>query len=74
MGAILKGPTIVKCKLYKVSKAYKLILRRRPTWSIVLFYKIYLDLIPGIITYNNNWHAAHFLNNTTQINKVEIIV
>ena len=30
-GALLKGLTIVKYKLYRVSKAYKVILRRPPT-------------------------------------------
>ena len=28
MGAILKGPIMVECKVYGVSKAYKVILRK----------------------------------------------
>jgi len=37
----------------------------------VPFYRIYLDLIPGIIAYNGYKYAVHFLNNATRINKVE---
>ena len=73
MGAILKGLIIVKYKLYRVSKAYKVILRRQLIRLTVLFYKIHLDLIPGIVIYNSNQHAAYFLNNATQINKVKIM-
>ena len=54
MGAILKGLTIIKYKLYRVSKAYKVILRRQLTRLMVPFYRIYLNSIPGIIIYNNN--------------------
>ena len=72
-GAILKGLTIVKCKLCGVSKAYKVILKRLLIRLIILFYRIYLDLIPRIIIYNGNWYVVYFLNNITQINKVEII-
>ena len=73
-GAILKGLIMVKCESYKVSKAYKVILRRLLTKLIILFYKIYLDLIPGIVIYNGDRHAVHFLNNATQINKVKMMV
>ena len=72
-GAILKGLTTVEYKLYGVSKAHKVILRRPLTRSTVFFYRIHLNLIPRIVIYNSNQHAAHFLNNTTRINKVEII-
>ena len=54
MGAILKGLIIVKCKLCGVSKAYKVILKRKLIKLIVFFYKIYLDLIPKFIIYNGN--------------------
>jgi hypothetical protein len=54
MGAILKGPTIVEYKLYRVSKARKVVLRRKLTRLVVPFYKIYLDLIPGIVIYNSD--------------------
>jgi hypothetical protein len=61
----LKGSTIVKYKLYGVSKAHKVILRRPPTRLIILFYRIYLNLIPGIVIYNGDKYIAYFLNNTT---------
>jgi len=54
-----------------VSKAYKEVLRRKPTWLIVPFYKIYLNLIPGIVIYNGDKYAVHFFNNIIRINKVE---
>ena len=73
IGAILKGPITVEYKLYRVSKAHKLILRRQLTWSTVPFYKIHLDLIPKIIAYNSNQHAAHFLDNVTRMNEVEMM-
>ena len=73
MDAILKGLIIIKCESCRVSKAYIIILRRQPTWSTVLFYRIYLNLILRIVVYNSDWHIVHFLNNTTQINKVKII-
>jgi len=63
MGAILKGLTIVEYKLYRVSKAYKVVLRRKLTRLVVPFYRIYLDLIPGIVAYNSYKYAVHFLNN-----------
>jgi hypothetical protein len=72
-GAILKGLIIVECELYRVSKAYKVVLRRKLTRLVVSFYKIYLDLIPGIVVYNSYKYAVHFLNNTIWINKVEIM-
>jgi hypothetical protein len=72
-GAVLKGPTIVKYELCRVSKAHKVISRRPLTKSTIPFYRIHLNLIPGIVIYNSNKHMAHFLNNTTWINKVEII-
>jgi len=59
--------------LYRVSKAYKVVLRRKLTRLVVPFYRIYLDLIPRIITYNSYKYAVHFLNNITRINKVEIM-
>ena len=73
MGAILKGLTTVKYKLCRVSKAYKVVFRRRLTWLTVLFYKIHFNLINGIVIYNSDKYAAYFLNNITRINKVEII-
>ena len=71
MGAILKGPTTVEYELYGVSKARKVVLRRKPTRLVVPFYKIHLDLIPGIVAYNGDQYAVYFLNNATRINKVE---
>jgi hypothetical protein len=62
-GAILKGPTIVECESYGVSKAYKVVLRRKLTRLVVPFYKIHLDLIPGIVAYNSYKYAVYFLNN-----------
>ena len=53
MGTILKGLIIVEYKLYGVNKANKMVLRRKPTRLLVPFYKIYLDLIPGIVIYNS---------------------
>ena len=44
--AIIKGPTIVKCKIYIVSKAYKIILKKTPTDKAIRpFYRIHVDLI-----------------------------
>jgi hypothetical protein len=64
---------MVECELYRVSKAYKVVLRRKLTRLVVPFYKIYLDLIPRIVAYNSYKYAVYFLNNTTRINKVETI-
>ena len=50
-----------------------MVLRRKLTRSAVPFYKIHLDLIPRIVAYNSYKYAVYFLNNTTRINKVEII-
>jgi hypothetical protein len=72
-GVILKGLMMVEYELYRVSKAYEIVLRRKPTRSVVPFYKIYLDLIPGIIVYNGYKYTVYFLNNTIWINKVEIM-
>jgi hypothetical protein len=72
-GAVLKSLTTVKYKLYKVSKTHKVILRRLLTKLTILFYKIYLDLIPGIVVYNGDKYIAHFLNNVIWINKVKMI-
>jgi len=49
------------------------VLRRKLTRLAVPFYRIYLDLIPGIVAYNGYKYAVHFLNNIIWINKVEII-
>ena len=65
MGVFLKGLITIKCKSYKVSKAYKIVLRRPLTQSMVLFYRVYFNLILGIIIYNGDRHAAYFLNNMT---------
>jgi hypothetical protein len=73
-GALLKGLTMVECESYGVSKAHEVILRRPPTRSSVPFYRIYLNLIPGIIAYNSDKYAVYFLNNAIRINKVETIV
>ena len=73
MGAILKGPTMVKYKSCGVSKAHKIVLKRKLTKSAVPFYKIHLDLIPGIITYNGHKYVVHFLDDMTWINEVKIM-
>ena len=45
-GVIIKGPIIVKYKIYIVSKAYKIILRKTPMDKAMRpFYYIYEDLI-----------------------------
>jgi len=41
---------------------------------MVPFYRIYLNLIPRIVIFNSNKYIVYFLNNATQINKVDIIV
>jgi hypothetical protein len=64
---------MVECELYRVSKAYKVVLRRKPTRLVVPFYRIYLDLIPKIVAYNSYKYTVHFLNNIIWINKVEIM-
>jgi hypothetical protein len=64
---------MVEYKLCGVSKAYKVVLKRKPTRLVVPFYKIYLDLIPRIIAYNSYKYAVYFLNNITRINKVEMM-
>jgi len=74
MGAILKGLIIVECKLYRVSKAYKVISRRILTLLTVPFYRIHLNLIPRIVAFNGNKYIVYFLNNATRINKVDIMV
>ena len=73
MGAILKGPIIVEYKVYRVSKAYKVISRRTPTLLLVPFYRIYLNLILRIVAFNSNKYTVYFLNNITQINKVDLM-
>jgi hypothetical protein len=70
-GAILKGPMTVECELCGVSKAREVVLRRKPTRLAVPFYKIHLDLIPGIVAYNGYKYAVHFLNDAIRINEVE---
>ena len=65
MGTILKGLITVECELCGVSKAYKVIFRRYLTWLIVPFYKIYFDLIPGIVVYNGDKYIVYFLNKAT---------
>jgi hypothetical protein len=72
-GAVLKGLTMVEYELCGVSKAYKVISRRLLIRLTILFYKIYLDLIPGIVVYNSNKHIMHFLNNMTWMNEVKTI-
>ena len=64
---------MVKYKSCGVSKAYEIILRRPLTQSTVLFHRVYLNLIPGIVVYNGNRHAAYFLNNIIQINDINIM-
>ena len=61
----------VECELCRVSKAYEVVSRRRPTRSTVPFYRIHLDLIPGIVAYNGDKYAAHFLDEATRMNEVE---
>ena len=63
-GALLKGLTTVKCKSCRISKAYKIVSRRPPTQLTVPFHRVHLNLILGIVIYNDNRHAAYFLNNT----------
>ena len=63
MGTILKGPITIKCESCGVGKAHKVISRKQLTQSTVPFYKIYLDLILGIVVYNGDQHVAHFLDN-----------
>jgi len=41
---------------------------------MVPFYKIHLNLIPRIVAFNSDKYAVHFLNNATQMNKVDIMV
>jgi len=64
---------MVECKLYRVSKAYKVISRRILTLLTVPFYKIHLNLIPGIVAFNSNKYTVYFLNDATRINKVDIM-
>ena len=64
---------MVEYKLYRVSKAYKVILKRLLTQLLVPFFKIHFNLIPGIVVYNSNQYAVHFFNNTTRINEIKII-
>jgi len=40
---------------------------------MVFFYRIHLNLIPGIVAYNSYKYAVYFFNDITQINKVETI-
>lgn len=73
-GAILKGPTTVECEACGVSKAHEVISRRTPTQSTVPFYKIHLDLIPGIVAFNGDKYAVHFLDDATRMNEVDTMV
>ena len=73
-GALLKGPTTVECESCGVSKAHEVISRRPPTRSSVPFYRIHLDLIPGIVAYNGDKYAVHFLDDATRMNEVETMV
>ena len=65
MGVLLKGPIMVEYKLCGVSKAHKIISKRQLTQLIILFYRIHLDLISGIVTYNGDEYAVHFFDKTT---------
>ena len=40
---------------------------------MVLFYRIHLDLIPGIAVYNGDQYMAYFLDNITRLNDIEAI-
>ena len=51
-----------------------MISRKTLTLLIVPFYRIHLNLIPGIVAFNSNKYIIHFLNNATRINKVDIMV
>jgi len=64
---------MVEYKLYRVSKAHKVISRRILTLLMVPFYKIHLNLIPGIVVFNGNKYVVYFLNDITRINKVDIM-
>ena len=70
-GALLKGLTTVECESCGVSKAYEIVLRRPPTRLTIPFYRIYLNLILGIVVYNSDKYAAYFLNDTIRINNVD---
>jgi len=72
-GALLKGLTTVEYESCGVSKAYEIVLRRLPTRSMVLFYRIHLNLILGIVVYNSDRYAAYFLNDAIRINDVNTI-
>ena len=62
-GAIVEGPIIIKYKIYIVSKAYKIILRRTPMDKVIRpFFRIYVDLIQGIEAYNRHKYAIYFFN------------
>ena len=54
-----------------MNKAYKVISKKYLTWLTVPFYKIYFNLIPGIVAYNGDKYAAHFLDDATRMNEVE---
>ena len=64
---------MVKCKSCGVSKAHEIVLRRPPTQSTVPFYRVYLDLIPGIVAYNGDRHAVYFLDDATRMNNIDIM-
>jgi hypothetical protein len=49
------------------------ILRKLPTRLTIPFYRIHLNLIPGIVVYNGDKYIAHFLNDMTRINEVKMI-
>ena len=63
-GALLKGLTTVEYESCRVSKAYEIVLRRPLTRSTIPFYRIYLNLILGIVVYNSDKYVAYFLNDT----------
>ena len=70
---LLKGSITVKYQLYGVSKTYKIVFKKKLTQSIIPFYRIYLDLIFGIIVYNGNQYTVHFLDNAMWLNDVDIM-
>ena len=72
-GALLKGLTTVECKSCEVSKAYEVILRRLPTRLTVPFYRIYLNLILGIVVYKGDKYVAYYLNDIIRINDIDTI-
>ena len=52
-----------------------IVLKASVTTNLVTssFFRIHLNLIPRIVAFNSNKYAVYFLNDATQINKVEMM-